>query len=63
MFLKSLQSKRHANRKLIMKKMSNTLLINIFAWSIFGGLLHACQIVIHFDVLLSYGIVMHCFGP
>ena len=24
--------------------------------------LHACQIVIHFDVLLFYGIVMHCFG-
>ena len=42
--------------------MSNTLLINIFAWSVLGGLLHACQIVIHFDVLF-YGIVMHCFGP
>ena len=43
--------------------MSNTLLINIFAWSILGGLLHVCWIVIHFDVLLFYGIVMHCFGP
>ena len=42
--------------------MSNTLQINIFAWSILGGLLHACQIMIHLDVLLFYGIVMHCFG-
>ena len=38
--------------------MGNTLLINIFAWSILGGLLHVCQIVIHFDVLLFYGIVI-----
>ena len=33
--------------------------MNMFAWSIFGGLLHACQIVIHFDALLFYGIMMH----
>ena len=63
MFLKGLQTNRHGNRNLIMKRMSNTLLINIFAWSILGGLLHACQIVIHLDVLLFYRIVMHCFGP
>ena len=31
-------------------------------WSILGGLLHACQIVIHSDVLLFDRIVMHCFG-
>ena len=37
MSLKSLQINRHGNRKLIMEKMSNTLLINIFAWSILGG--------------------------
>ena len=30
-----------------------------FAWSILGGLLHACQIVIHSDVLLLDRIVMH----
>ena len=58
MSLKTLQTNRHSNRKLIMEKMSNTLLINIL-----GGLLPACQIVIHFDVLLFYGLVMHCFGP
>ena len=43
--------------------MNNTLLMNIFAWSILGGLLHACHIVIHLDVSLFYRIVMHCFGP
>ena len=41
--------------------MSNTLLLNIFAWSILGGLLHACQIEIHADVLLFYRVVMYCF--
>ena len=60
MFLKGLQTNRHGNRNLIMKNMSNTLLINIFVWSILGGLLHTCQIVIHLDVLF-YRIVMHCF--
>ena len=63
MSLKGLQTNRYGNRNLIMKKMSNTLIINIFAWSILGGLLHACQIVIHFDVLLFFRIMMHCFGP
>ena len=63
MFLKGLQSNRHGNRNLITEKMSYTLLINIFAWFILGGLLHACQIVIHLDVLLFFRIVMHCFGP
>ena len=53
---------RHGNRNLIMKRMSNTLLINIFSWFILGGLLYACQIVIHLDVLLFHGIVMLCFG-
>ena len=43
--------------------MSDTMLINIFAWSILGGLLHACQIVIHLDELLFHRIVMHCFWP
>ena len=46
-----------------MEKMSNTLLINTFVWSILGGLLHACQTMIHLDVFLLYRIVMHCFGP
>ena len=64
MFLKVLQTNRHGNRNFIKKKkISNTLLIDIFAWSIFGGLLLACQIVIHLNVLLFYRIVMHCFGP
>ena len=62
MFLKGLQTNGHGNRNLIKKNMSYTLLINIFAWSILGGLLHACQIVVHLDVLLFYRIVMHCFG-
>ena len=61
MFLNDLQTNTHDNRNLIMKRMSNTLLINIFAWSIFGGLLDACQIEIHLDVLLFYKTVMHCF--
>ena len=52
MFLKGLQTNRHGNINLILKGMSNTLLINIFAWSILGGLLHACQIVIYLDLLL-----------
>ena len=63
MFLKGLQTNGHGNWNLIMKRMSNTLLINIFAWSILGGLLHVCQIVIHLDVLLFYRIVILCFGP
>ena len=63
MFLKGLQTNRHGNRNIIMKRMSNILLINIFAWSNLGGLLHACQIVIHLDVLLFYRLVMYCFGP
>ena len=45
-----------------MKKNECHIANKYFAWSILGGLLHASQIVIHFDVLLFYGIVMHCFG-
>ena len=63
MFFKGLQTNRHGDRNLIMKNMSNTLLIYIFVWSILGGLLHACQIVVHLDVLLFYRIEMHFFGP
>ena len=64
MFLKGLQTNRHGNRNLIMKKKNELLIANkYFAWSIVGGLLHACQIVIHSDVLLFYRIVMHRFGP
>ena len=62
MFLKSLQTNRHGNRNLIMKKKESHIANKYFAWSILGGLMHACQIVIHFDVMLFYGIVMHCFG-
>ena len=62
MFLKGLQTNWHSNRNLIMKRMSNTLLIDIFAWSILCSLLHACQIVIYLDVVLFYRIEMHCFG-
>ena len=51
MFLKGLQTNRYGNRNLIMRKMSNTMLIKNFAWSILDGLQHACQIVIHSDVL------------
>ena len=64
MFLKGLQTNGHGNRNLIMKKKKNEQQIanKYFAWSILGGLLHSYHIVMHFDVLLFHGIVMHCFG-
>ena len=40
--------------------MGNTLLNKNFVWSILGGLLHACQIVIHSDVLW-YFVLGHDF--
>ena len=51
MFLKGLQTNEHGNRDLIMRKNESHIANKNFAWSILGGLLHACQIVIHSDVL------------
>ncbi len=52
MFLKGLQTNRHGKRNLIMKINEKHIANKYFTWSILGGLLHACQIVIHSDVLL-----------